>query len=71
MREVINAALRHHAKAVILVHSYPSGKTEPPRVDIDMTAELKTALFLITITLYDHLIVAGNTVVSFKSLGLL
>ena len=36
-----------------------------------MTAELKTALSLVTITLLDHLIVAGKTVVSFKSLGLL
>ena len=71
VREVINAALRHHAKAVILVHNHPSGKTEPSRADIDMTAELKTALSLVTITLHDQLIVAGKTVVSFKSLGLL
>ena len=71
VREVINAALRHHAKAVILVQNHPSGETEPSRADIDMTAELKTALALVTITLHDHLIVAGKTVVSFKSLGLL
>ena len=71
LREVINPALLNHAKAVILVHSHPSGKTEPPRADIDMTAELKTALFLITITLQDHLIIAAKSVVDFKSLGLL
>lgn len=71
LREVINAALRHHAKAVILVHNHPSGETEPSRADIDMTAELKTALSLVTITLRDHLIVASKTVVSFKSLSLL
>ena len=71
VREVINAALRHHAKSVLLVHNHPSGETEPSRADIDMTAELKTALALVTITLHDHLIVAGKTVVSFKSLGLL
>ena len=71
VREVINAALRHHAKAVILVHNHPSGETEPSRADIDMTAELKTALSLVTITLHDHKIVDGKTVMSFKSLGLL
>ena len=71
VREVINAALRHHAKAVILVHNHPSGETEPSRADIEMTAELRTALALVTVTLHDHLIVAGKTVVSFKSLGLL
>ena len=56
---------------MILIHNHPSGETEPSRADIDMTAELKTALSLVTITLHDQLIVAGKTVVSFKSLGLL
>ena len=55
---------------MILVHNHPSGETEPSRADIDMTAELKTALSLVTITLHDHLIFAGKTVVSCKSLGL-
>ena len=71
LREVINAALRHHAKAVFLVHNHPSGEIEPSQADIDMTAELKTALSLVTSTLRDHLIVAGKTVVNFKSLSLL
>ena len=71
VREVINTALKHHAKAVILVHNHPSGEREPSRTDIDMTAELKAALALVTVTLHDHLIVAGQDVVSFKSLGLL
>lgn len=71
VREVINAALRHHAKAVILVHNHPSGETEPSRADIEMTAELIAALKLVTVTLHDHLIIAGREVVSFKSLGLL
>ncbi|MEC7156262.1 MAG: DNA repair protein RadC [Pseudomonadota bacterium] len=71
VRAVINAALRPHAKAVILVHNRPSGETEPSRANIDMTADLKTALSLVMITLHDHLFVAGKTVVSFKSLGLL
>ena len=68
---MINTALRHHAKAVILVHNHPSGDTEPSRADIYMTVELKTALSLVTITINNHLIVAGKTLVSFKSLGLL
>ena len=71
VREVINAALQLHAKAVILVHNYPSCETEPSRADIEMTAELRTTLSLVTITLQNCLIVAGKTVVSFKSLGLL
>ena len=68
---MINAALRHHARAVILVQNHPSVETEPSQADIDMTAELKTPLSLVTITLHDDLFVAFKTVVSFKSLGLL
>ena len=68
---ITTTGLKTVVKAVILVHNHPSGETEPSRADIDMTAELKTALSLVTITLHDHLIVAGKTVVSFKSLGLL
>ncbi|MDA9639906.1 DNA repair protein RadC [SAR116 cluster bacterium] len=71
VREVINCALSHHARAVILVHNHPSGETEPSRADIQITNELKAALALVTVTLHDHLIVAGENVVSFKSLGLL
>jgi len=71
VREVINTALRHHARAVILVHNHPSGETEPSRADIEMTSQLRSALALVTVTLHDHLIVAGRKVVSFKSLGLL
>lgn len=71
VREVITVALRHYAKAVILVHNHPSGETEPSRADIEMTSELRNALALVTVTLHDHLIVAGKEVVSFKSLGLL
>ena len=69
--EVINSALKHHANAVILVHNHPSGEREPSRADIDMTTELKAALALVTVTLHDHLIFAGQDVVSLKSLGLL
>ena len=71
VREVIKVALQHHAKAVILVHNHPSGETEPSRADIDMTSELREALAKVTVTLHDHLIVAGKECVSFKSLGLL
>jgi len=69
IREVINAALKHHAQAVILVHNHPSGEAEPSRADIEMTDQLKRALNLVTIALHDHLIVAGRQCVSFKSLG--
>ena len=59
VRKVINSTLKHHAKAVILVHNHPNGEREPSRTNIDMTAELKDALASVTVTLHNHLIVAG------------
>ena len=66
---MINAALKHHAQAVILVHNHPSGETTPSSADIKVTDELQLALGLMTIDLHDYLIVAGTQCISFKSLG--
>ena len=69
VREVINAALKHHAQAVILIHNHPSEETTSSPADIEMTEELQRALSLMTVDLHDHLIVAGTQRISFKSLG--
>ena len=69
VREVNNAALKHHAQAVILVHNHLSGKTTPSPANIEMTEELQRALSLVTVDLHDHLIVAGTQCISFNSLG--
>ena len=71
VREVIKVAQPHHAKAVILVHKRPSGETETSRADIDMTSKLREAPAKVTVTLHDHLILAGKECISFKSLRLL
>jgi DNA repair protein RadC len=68
-REVVNAALKHQAQAVILLNNHPSGEVKPSRADIDVTRDIKNALALMAIALRDHLIIADTTCVSFKSLG--
>ena len=68
-REVVNAALKHQAQAVILLHNHPSGEVKPSRADIDVTREIEKALAVMGIALHDHLIIADTTCVSFKSLG--
>jgi DNA repair protein RadC len=67
--EVVNAALKHQAQAVILLHNHPSGEVKPSRANIDVTRDIEKALALTGIALHDHLIIADNTCVSFKSLG--
>ena len=69
VREVVNAALKHHAQSSILVHNHPSGEAEPSRADIDMTLSIQDALNIMSIRLHDHLIVAGKHCVSLKNLG--
>ncbi len=64
-REVVKEALARNRAALISIHNYPSGATEPSRAD-----ELLTQA-LVDIKLPDHRIVAGGDVLSFAERGLL
>ncbi|MGL4574528.1 MAG: RadC family protein [Burkholderiaceae bacterium] len=68
-REVVKAALACNAAALIVAHNHPSGAAEPSRADVALTQRLKDALALVDIRLLDHLVVAGNTVVSLAQRG--
>lgn len=70
-REVVRAALAHHASAVIFAHNHPSGQAEPSRADEHLTENLKKALVLVDVRVLDHFIVGETTVVSFSERGLL
>jgi len=70
-REVVREALRRNAAAVILVHPHPSGVAEPSRADELITRRLRDSLSLIDVRVLDHLIVAGDEIVSFAEQGLL
>lgn len=70
-REVVKAALRANAAAVIFAHNHPSGVTEPSRADELLTRSLRSALALVEVQVLDHFIVAGNATTSFSERGLL
>lgn len=70
-REVVKAALQHNAAAVIFAHNHPSGSTQPSHADSALTEQLVRALRSVDIRVVDHVIVAGNKVVSMAQLGLL
>ena len=59
-RELVKAALTHHATAVILAHNHPSGVREPSQADLHLTQHIKQALQLVDIRLLDHLIITAN-----------
>lgn len=68
-REVVRAALRHNAAAVILTHNHPSGSPDPSHADRMLTDTLRTALSTVDISVLDHLIVAGEWVTSMAECG--
>ncbi|MDB5971118.1 MAG: radC [Hydrocarboniphaga sp.] len=70
-REVVKEALARNAAAVIFAHCHPSGVAEPSAADRLLTDRLKAALALVEVRVLDHLVVGGDTIVSFSERGLL
>ncbi len=70
-REVVKAALRANAAAVIFAHNHPSGVPQPSRSDELLTRDLREALSLVEVKVLDHFIVAGTQALSFAERGLL
>ncbi|MSR77706.1 MAG: JAB domain-containing protein [Candidatus Omnitrophica bacterium] len=70
-REVVKAALDHHATAVILVHNHPSGRTQPSMEDRAMTCKLQGACHAVGISILDHIIIGDNQCFSFSEHRLL
>lgn len=70
-REVLKAALKNNAAAIILAHNHPSGITDPSQSDVQITMQIKQALDLIDIRLLDHFIVGDGQPFSFAEKGLL
>lgn len=68
-REVVKLALESQCAAMLLVHNHPSQVAEPSHADEVITKKLVSALSLVDIRVLDHIIVAGDTVVSFAELG--
>ena len=70
-REIVKAALRLNAAAVIFAHNHPSGLAEPSRADELLTRDLSNALAMVEVKVLDHFVVAGAHTVSFAERGLL
>lgn len=70
-REVVLAALRHNAAAVVLAHNHPSGNVKPSRADEALTQALKTALAMVDVRVLDHVIVGAGGAFSLAEAGLI
>jgi len=64
-REIARAALKHNAAAVVLVHNHPSGNARFSEADRLVTAQIRDALWLVDVSVLDHLLVAGEQLTSY------
>ena len=71
LRELIGEALARGARALIIAHNHPCGDPTPSRADRIATRRLVEVARPLEIRLVDHLIFAGDDMISFRALGLL
>jgi DNA repair protein RadC len=70
-REVFHSAIIDRAASVILVHNHPSGNTEPSEEDRSVTRQIVESGQVLGIPVHDHIIIAGNNFLSFRSRNLM
>lgn len=70
-REIVREVIARNSAAVIFAHNHPSGVPEPSQADELITRRLKDALALVDVRVLDHLIVAGDKLMSFAERGLI
>lgn len=68
-REVVLAALDHHAAALIFAHNHPSGDPMPSSEDVSITRRLIFACKVIGITVHEHIVIGDNQYFSFADEG--
>jgi DNA repair protein RadC len=67
--EVVKAALKRNAAAIVIAHNHPSGISEPSAADRELTTRIYAALNLIEIRLLDHFVIAAEGHTSFAERG--
>ncbi len=59
--DVMSAALRADADAIVVAHNHPSGDLRPSADDVRLTSALRSASEMLGVSLLDHLIVSRNS----------
>ena len=68
---IFKCALEQNATSIILAHNHPSGNLSPSKQDMDLTLKIANAGKLLDLTLLDHIIIAGESYISFTDKGYL
>lgn len=70
-RDVLKAAIKHNAAALVFVHNHPSGKAEPSAGDKKLTRDLMLACRAADMKVHDHIIIGDNRYYSFADEGII
>jgi DNA repair protein RadC len=70
-REVILAALKQQAAALIFAHNHPSGDPQPSAEDMAITRQLVFAGGVMGIAVHEHLVIGAERYYSFADNGLI
>jgi len=65
-RQVIESAIKYGAHSILLLHNHTNGNPEPSEQDIDITQAINIPARVLNISIYDHVIVAGDKYFSFR-----
>ncbi len=68
-REVVKAAMDHHAAALIFAHNHPSGDPSPSNDDIAITRRLVFACRVMGVNVHEHLVIGDQRYFSFADHG--
>ena len=71
VRDVLLAALKYQAPAMILAHNHPSGSVEPSEADKQLTKDLVKAALAMELRIFDHVIIGENKYFSFADEALI
>lgn len=70
-REVVKFALERNAASIIVSHNHPSGTLEESLADKNITKHLQEALSFVDVKVLDHILIAGNSAMSFAEKGIM
>lgn len=70
-RRIVELALKYRAASAILAHNHPDSVAEPSREDDAATSQVFSALKLVGIPLVDHIIVSGDSFMSYADAGVI
>ena len=71
LRQVLMATLQEEARYIVLAHNHPGGTLRPSREDLLCTLRALNAMAPLGVPLLDHIIVAGDRIVSIRQTGML